>query len=241
MDTIPPKSTINAPLKEKLKLEKEKLREMNFKQKMEYLWEYYKLPFFGILIGVAIIAALINTWFFDTSPKTVFFIAWSTGYATEETLEGIVEILEDHLEIDRQSERVEISSFVSFDDNPTMIMANMSRMAAMVAVGDIDAFILDPLMVADYSEVQYLKPLDDVLAEIRLIDPVTYSLIEDRLIRTLHGPDEPGTEIRITGIDISSCPLFMEVGIFQEDLIFSVAVTSDNFDMVVGTIIRFFQ
>ena len=35
--------------KEKMQLEKEKLSKMNFKEKLAYIWEYYKAVIFGII------------------------------------------------------------------------------------------------------------------------------------------------------------------------------------------------
>ena len=46
--------------KEKMQLEKEKLSKMNFKEKLAYIWEYYKAVIFGIIAVIFIIGTIVN-------------------------------------------------------------------------------------------------------------------------------------------------------------------------------------
>lgn len=47
-------------MKEKLKNELEKLKKMTFKQKMQYIWEYYKIAILVIIFAVIFVATLIR-------------------------------------------------------------------------------------------------------------------------------------------------------------------------------------
>ena len=43
-------------LKDSFREEKRKLKDMNFRDKLWYIWEYYKIPIIGVIVAVALIS-----------------------------------------------------------------------------------------------------------------------------------------------------------------------------------------
>jgi len=238
---VPPKSLVGAPIKVQYREELKKLRKMPFKKKMEYIWEYYKFYLLGIVLVLVIIGSLINTWFINPPPSTALFVAWSAGFATEEQLTDLADVLEELLVDKNENEEVIVSRFASSGVDPSFDMANVQRLVAMIAAGVIDVFILDLETLEEKSNNGFVKPLEDVLAEIRSTNPRVYDRIMENAITIRYEPEEDIIAESIMGIYISDSVLYKELGFFEQDLYISIASTTRSLENVVRAIILFFQ
>jgi len=219
---------VNAPIKEKFRIEMRKIREMQGKKKFEYIWGYYKvhiLVFIGIL---ALIGSIINSVFINPRPQTVLFVAWSTGYATEEQLSDLTEAMETAIIEPKANETIEIAMFFSSHEDPSMDSAQIQRLAAMIAAGMIDVFILDTEMLEDYLRFGYLQPMDELLDDIRKQNPTIYNRITENTIRTEYTSFEGVTSDSIMGIDISKNRLLNEIGFFEFEKIFTLCISASH-------------
>jgi len=234
-------SSVNAPIKEKFRIEIAKLREMTFKAKLEYIWEYYKYHIIGLAILIFVIYSLLNFWIFDPRPDDALFISWNAGFVTEEQMDDLTDFLEERLVDADANERVAIAQFFYTSDDPSVDMANIQRTVAMLAAGVIDLFVMDLQMLEDYSEVGYLQPLDNILAEIKLRNPEVFGRIEESVVYALCAIDGDNKEMRATGIRIGDSPLFLELGLFKQELFFGVSITTEKVDNIIKTLIMFFE
>jgi len=239
---IPPKSKVGAPLKVQFRSEVAKLKEMPSKKKVEYIWEYYKIPIIVIIVGLFLIGSLINSIFINPPARAAVFISWNAGFVLEEQLSEISAILEEGIVKEKDNEIVEIVRSLEGDD-PTFNMANVQRQMAMMAAGIIDIFTLNTEMLENYSSIGHLEPLDEILVEIRSRNPAIYNIIEENTVYALHSTGAEDSELteRIMGVSIGSCPLFKEVGIFEQEIYFAVSVTSGNKENVIRTLIMLFE
>jgi len=232
---------VNAPFKEKVKIEIAKLRKMDFKTKMGYIWEYYKLLLIGLVIFLIIIGSLINTWFINPPPDTALFISWNTGFIFDEHVNELTDTLNDRLIDEKENATVVISPMIGGDADPTLAMANTQRLVAMVAAGQIDIFILDSATLEEYAQNGFIKPLDTVLAEVRSIDPGAYGRIEENLAYAMHESEEGVLSNRIMGVDISNNPLLTDPVFLDQEFILCLSVTAANVTNVAKTLIVFFE
>ena len=232
---------VNAPLKEKFRLEIAKLREMTFKDKLDHIWEYYKYHIIIILVFVFIIISLLNLWVFNPRPDTALFISWNAGFATDEQIDRLTYILEEHLIDEGKHEEVVISHFVVTGNDPSVSMANAQRTAAMIAVGEIDLFILDSDMLKEYAEIGFLLPLENTLEVIKSRNTEAYDRIVANLVNELLETADGSNESRPAGINVGRCPLFVDIGMFQQEIFVSVSVTAGRTESIVEALILFFQ
>jgi len=232
---------VNAPFKEKVRLEFTKLREMTFKGKIEYIWDYYKIHILCTAISLIAIFSLLNTWIFNPNPDTVLFIAWNGGYATEEQLDRLKNHIEERLIEESANEEVAIAQFFFSSDDPSMNMAEVQRTVAMIAAGVIDLFITSHQLLEEQSHIGYLQPLDQVLAAIKLENPIVYSRIEENIVTALFETGENIVEQRPAGINIGNSPLFSSLGMFRQEIYVGVSVTSGQFNNIVQTLIMLFE
>ena len=232
---------VNAPFKEKVRLEIVKLREMSFKEKLEHIWEYYKLYLIGLVIFLVIIGSLINAWFINPQPKTALFLSWNTGYILHEQLSELSEALTIRLVDEKENEVITTTQILTSTDDPTINMASQQRMIAMVAAGEIDVFIIDSTMLVEYASNGLIVPMESMLAEIRAIEPIVYDRIEERIIYTRYESEEGKIEEAIVGVKIENCPLLAVLDVNEKDLIFSICATSKRTENVKAALITFFE
>ena len=230
---------VNAPFKEKVKIEIAKLRKMDFKTKMEYIWEYYKLLLIGLVIFLIIIGGLINTWFINPPPDTALFISWNSGFIFDEHIDELTNILNSRLIEEKENSTVVISPMLFGDGDPTLEIANSQRLVAMVAAGQIDIFILDSAMLKDYARNGFIQPMDTVLTEVRSIDSGAYGRIEEKLTYAMYESEEGVFNSHMMGVDISDNPLINEHVFFDQELFLCLSVTAANIENVAKTLIIF--
>jgi len=232
---------IGAPFKVKLRIEIAKLKEMTLKGKLEYIWDYYK-PFIIALIAIlALTAILLNTWLINPAPKTVLFVSWSSGFATQEQIDDLTHVLEKRLIEESENENVIVSQAIINDDDPAASMMIHQRTVAMVAAGAIDVFILDSALIEVYNTGGFIRPLESLLAEIKSINPAVYDKIVENVTYSLYEAEDGSTSERITGIGVGKSPLFTKLGFFEQELYFSVVITSSNSANILQTLLAFFD
>ncbi|MCL2222892.1 MAG: hypothetical protein FWC20_11110 [Oscillospiraceae bacterium] len=228
---------VHAPFSVKIRIEIAKLRKMNFREKMEYIWEYYKPLLIGIVVFLLISGSLINTWFINPPPQTALLIEWSADFVLNEQLVTLAETLTKQLVDETENEIVSASLFFETPDDPQMMMAMVSRRMALLSAGELDVFIQNFEQLRGTALNGTVMPLDAVLAEVQSISPLIFNIAEERLIYALYDPFEDGGQEQIMGVDISGSPLLQELGFHERELIFSVAISSNRLDNVVRSLI----
>jgi len=231
---------VNAPFKEKVRIEIAKLREMTFKSKLEYIWEYYKFHIIIFLVLIFVLFSMLNIWVFNPNPESALFISWNAGFVTDEQEDKLREFLEERLIEEGVNEEVVVAQFFFGNPDPSIDMAGLQRTVAMIAAGMIDIFIVDEDLLNTYTETEYLQPLDSFLDKIMSIDPDAYERIKENVISVLYESDGIREE-RQMGIKIGSSPLFLKLGMFEQELYLGVSITSGRTDNVVKTLIMFFE
>ena len=231
---------VNAPFKEKVRIEIAKLREMTFKSKLEYIWEYYKFHIIIFLVLIFVLFSMLNIWVFNPNPESALFISWNAGFVTDEQEDKLKEFLEERLIEEGVNEEVVVAQFFFGNPDPSIDMAGLQRTVAMIAAGMIDIFIVDEDLLNTYTETEYLQPLDSFLDKIKSIDPDAYERIKENVISVLYESDGIREE-RQMGIKIGSSPLFLKLGMFEQELYLGVSITSGRTDNVVKTLIMFFE
>ena len=236
---------IGKPLKVQYRHEIEKLRKMTFKEKIKYIWEYYRIHIVVLVIIFSVIGSLINVWFINPPAEPVLTIAWSSGFIMDEQLRDLEDILAEQLADEAENESVDVISLLTGGDDPQMHMAYVTRLMAMVAARQIDIFVLDSEMLTDHSNSGLIQPMESILSEIQAANPAVYALIEERIVYITYEIEEEGPQENIMAIDVMGSPLFrkldMASGFFGAEAYFSVAVTTERHENVVNTLIMFFE
>lgn len=142
--------------------EKEKLKSMPFKEKISYLWEYYKLHALFFIVMVVFIVYAINAF---TKPKieNKLYAAIINNTVTPEIWDEYIDIITEYLEIDTLTEDIELN-YRYYYNGDAEYEANMRQaFVVYLAASEIDIVIAPMSEFAGYVENGFFTPLSDQL------------------------------------------------------------------------------
>lgn len=186
--------------RDKLRTEWAKIRKMNGRDRLWYIWEYYKLH---ILAAAAVIAVIwiVSGMLYRQSFTTRLSIAvlndqsGGTG-----SMAPLSEKLRQELNCGKK-ELIEVNEgiYISRDDASQYSYANMAKISAMVASKALD------LMIADRDTIEYYEELSAFADLSQFLPPELYRQLSGQIISA---GDENGQELPVAlsleGTDFAS-------------------------------------
>lgn len=210
-----------------LKAERAKLREMNFRAKMQYIWGYYKIHIGVFIIVVAVAGSLINTWFFNPPAQEYLYIAWRSPPVRLDQLEDLGERLTD-IVTDPDSQVVR-ASFYSLGTHTEMDVAMHMRLTTLLAVGSVDLFFSSMADVYEFAEQGLIQPIHGVIDMLAASDPALFEELTERTVTITFVPRDENVPVSdAMAISLSDSPLLESIGIASEDLFVSMVASSNR-------------
>ena len=204
-----------------------KLKEMNFTEKRQYIWEYYKLQIFIFGVVVFIAGSLINSWL-NPPKRDYLYISWQGGMVSMDSLN----MLEGRLSIiveDPEQYMVSVRSY-ELTGEPQMDQAIITRFHAMLSVGEIHAVITTSESIREFAEFGIIIPITEVLAELEKLCGYAYRIIADRVFSfTFTSYHDDTVTSDAMAVDISDAPLLEELRLISNDIYLAVVVNTDRF------------
>lgn len=145
--------------KEKRKFEAEKMRQMTLKEKIEYLWMYYKILFLiPVIIGVVIYLGV--TMYQGITREVLLNLTILDGTGTE--LPGLEEDIKDLLGTGNSKETVEINSNLSgsTDDYNSNV-----ALSTLIGAESVDVLICTEEVYEQYNDQNGFVNLEELLSE----------------------------------------------------------------------------
>jgi len=155
--------------------EREKLKGMTFKEKREYIWEYYKLFIIGFFVVVVVGGLLLNSLVINPPPKNYLGIAYLGDYMTEDILADLSDQLTDKIipEDLRADNIIDQENFYETDD-PTLGTALQSKFVALISTGDLNVIVSDDDNFDGCYTQELLIPLDSLIDTSKIEDARLY-------------------------------------------------------------------
>jgi len=133
-----------------------KLRAMNFTDKRQYIWEYYKIHLLATVIVLFGIGAFINTFFLNPAPRDYIYVAWVGLPVPADQLDALSELLTPLLVEDPTREVVTITFYP-----PSSAM--QQRFSALVQIGMVDVIVGEAAGIQQLSDDRgWLRTLDEL-------------------------------------------------------------------------------
>jgi len=233
---------IGKPIKKQFSMEIAKLRELPFKKKMEYIWDYYKVHIIVFILLAALVGSLINS-ILNPRPETVLFISWNTGFAMDTNLSDLARAMEENIIEEFRNEKVDAISILTTGEDASHNMANVQRLVAMISAGVFDVFVIDSEQIIEYSESVFIQPLDNLLALVQSLNPGADAKIQENTITAMHGYDDDNPTERVVGVNITDSYLLTELGFLPQEAYFTISISSniEYFENVAKALILFFE
>ncbi len=148
----------------KKQTEKEKLREMKLKDKIDYIWEYYRLPIILVVVALALAAYFIYG-LLHPAASTQFYAAMINNSIDNEVLNEYSTEFSERLKLDPKKEIIELNTNYVFQDD-TQNQYSMSMKEALityVSAKEIDVIIAPESQFNAYSYNGFFSKLSDKL------------------------------------------------------------------------------
>jgi len=217
-----------------------KLKTLTFKEKVDHIWEYYKIPLIALVLVLALVGYIING-IVNPSPEVELFIAWNSDRVITDNIEELSFIFAERLEFNPVEQDVIISWFPVDPADPQMQMAGVQRMMAMLTVGGIDLFVLEEEQLQSHANFGIVVPLEETLSAIRVMNPTVYEIISERTVKITYEDFYENIVENIMAIDITGSPMLHEIGFGEIDFMISLAVNATFTDHAKQAIIALFE
>jgi hypothetical protein len=159
-----PKLDDNAELykKREYKTEREKLREMTLKEKLGYLWEYYRIHAAIVVIVIIIISYVLHG---ILSPKieTKFYAAFVDNIVPIDTLDQYQAEFSDYLKLNPQKAKVNFNNNFYLSSDSSYSMNMKQALSTYIYAKEIDVIIAPESEFKNFAYYGFLSPLTDEL------------------------------------------------------------------------------
>lgn len=180
--------------------EKDKLKDMTFKEKLSYLWEYYKLHALFTVLGIALIAYIVYE-IVTPNIETKLYVAIIDNPVEPEVLENFEAEFAEYLQIDPEREEIHLNPQFYFSTDSEYEMNMRQVLVTYVAARDVDIIIAPKSEFESYSYYGYMYSLTD------LIPTDLYSKLSDSFYI---GTQEDNPEEKVYGIYLDQAALFKD-------------------------------
>lgn len=224
-------------LKDRLHEESAKIKEMPLKDKIWYIWEYYKFPIVGVIIGLFLVSSIGSAMYNNRFDAALSCVILNSRYDSEALTvdqyfdQGFREYigLDPNLKID-----VDYSMNPTFDESAMneYSYAELAKLTAMISSKELDIMIGSPDVIDHYGEMGGFFNLEE------LLPADLYEQLRDLLYTTTNA--ETGEET-VCGIRIGESDFDKKTGLVLEDPVLTILNNSTHTDTAVQLIRYIFQ
>ena len=227
----------NVTFKERLHEEAAKLKEMSFKDKFWYIWEYYKFPIIGVIIAVFLVGSIGSAMYnnrFDTALScAVLNSRYDSDALTVDQYfnEGFRAFigLDENTKID-----VDYSMSPTFDESAMneYSYAELAKLTAMISSKGLDVMIGRPDVIDHYGEMDGFLNLEEALP------PELYEQVKDYLYPVTNA--ETGQE-SFCGLRLEDTSFGEKTGLILDNPVLTVMSNSPHTDTAIQLIRYIFE
>lgn len=184
--------------------------EMNFSEKMEHIWEYYKLHIGGALLGLLLIGSLLNIYLINPAPDVVLDVSFrmSQRYYNSEYQETLTNNLMDVVVNYPDSETVSVELLPTDKDlDANMVMATEAKFMGKAEVQELDIFVMDE------ESFRYMLT-EGYFMDIGQMEALTGITLKEDI--KIYSTDPATQEDRVFVVDARKLPGFDEVFLSDE-------------------------
>jgi len=199
-------------MKNFFKTEWAKLKEMTFREKRQYIWEYYKLHIIGLVFAAFIIGNVLNIWVFNPPKQEYLYVVWLGEQIAPQRLQDLGDRLETILD-NPERQRIVVTSYAA-SPVPMENMAIGTRFIGNLQLGLLDMILVPEEGLEELVAEGFIRPVQELLQKLEYLNPPLY--------------DEIGRHVPTyaMAISVEGAPLLEELGIDSGGLYVAVVANT---------------
>lgn len=207
------------------KSEREKLSSMSGKDRLWYIWAYYKFHMLGVLIAIGVIWSIGAALYQKSFDTALYCVYLNNRSEVELDTAPLEQGFSEYLELGAKELITTESTYISYGEDATEFSyASMAKITALVASKELDIIIGDRENIAHYASMDGMANLVEELPE------DTLNMVRDHLIY-LAGSD--GAEYAC-GISLAGTWFAEESHLAQDPPILGLISNSTHKDTVIA-------
>ena len=226
--------------------DKEKLAKMNFRQKVDYIWTYYKFGFFIFVLAAVIIGSFIHAQIIYNPDAITLLLCDTYSEDSQASYDYLNQAFKNHLglaEDDKDPLSVDdtISLKASGDSQNTAVM--IQKLVAVIASGGADLMVLPEDGVAYYADQGYYADLQTVLPS-GFFNYLKENDLIFEVTETVSTDEETGEKTQHTyygGIRLEDNAYIKNAGIIQEKMSAGIVVSSKHMEQTLDFLFMIFD
>ncbi len=152
--------------KEKMVLERQKLKDMSWSKRFEYIWAYYKWHMLGIVVAGYVIYVL-GTMLYNTQYTDVFSAIILNGKADGK---AIAEDFKGYCQDTEKFNRYSVNAGMTLDGKSTTDQDTLGIMLGTIASKAVHVLIVPGFQMERYAELGTLIQMEDILTDQQIQD-----------------------------------------------------------------------
>jgi hypothetical protein len=198
--------------------EKQKLKDMNFQDKLSYLWEYYKIHAI-VIVGVIALLSYIIYEVITPNIETRFYAAIINNTIGDEVWEQYSTQLSEYLELDEKTESVQLNHNFYLNSNSEYSMNMQQALSTYVAAGEVDVIIAPESTFREYAYYGFFQKISDHIPTDLYTSLADYVFVSNT---------EEVAEKSAYGIYLTDTKLFRENAVNTDPYILGILANSGN-------------
>lgn len=137
-----------------------KFKDLNKKEKLDYIIEYYKFHIIGGMIAMLVVFSGLNHYIFNPPKQVILDITITAPYMNQVGLEALQAELKDYVEakVDKKTGQIDLLTFADQQD-PQVHMAMTAKLVGKASVGEMDILILNEEHLKYFQDNHILQDL----------------------------------------------------------------------------------
>ena len=209
-------------LKSRFQADRETLARLDRKGKVQFIWDYYKLPIvaLGVCLALLVSVVSINLSRWDTVMYAVFVNTDQTGVEPDAAL---LDAVLEEAGVDMRKRHIDVTANLTLGQNEAYDGQTIMVLAALFGISDLDLFASDEAVFQRYADQNAFADLS------KLIEPELLSPHEADLY---YYDIEDGQRV-LGGIVLHPGSVLHQAGYFHADVILGAAINGENLDMAI--------
>lgn len=167
----------NEPYMERPQSEREKLKSMSRRDRVWYIWAYYKFHIAAVFVAIGIIWAIGSAMYQKTFETEFYCVYLNNRSETELDTAPLEQGFKEYMGFGEKQLVTTESTYISYGEEASEFSyASMAKISALVAAKELDIIIGDQENMEHYASMDGMADLEAELPQ------ETLSLISDRLI-----------------------------------------------------------
>lgn len=215
-------------IREEAARERKKLKQMTWRDKLWYIWEYYKLHIAGVLLLICLLGVVCNSLYRQSFTTRLSFCVINDETGDASSFDQLEAGLKKALNCGKK-DLIEINAglYASYGDSVSQFSyATIAKISAMVAGKDLDVMIADKATIDHYGEIQAFADLR------QLLPPELYRTVEEDVYSL---PGEDGSP-RPVALSLEHTAFHQETGVTMEPAYLAVLSNSERTEAAVRMI-----